>query len=97
MQYRKNSSFLVVSTSVYSVQTLDKSDTTDKLSLRLTLVELAAGLLQFMFSQRVLLQAALTTAFRFSCLLSQLGAVAGAQQVALIQTYAGSKSVFSSR
>lgn len=32
MQYRKNSSFLVVNTSVYSVQTVDKSDTTDKLT-----------------------------------------------------------------
>lgn len=49
MQYRKNSSFLVVSTSVYSVQTVDKSDATDKLALRLTLVELATSLLQFFF------------------------------------------------
>lgn len=45
MQYRKNSLFLVLKSSVYSVQTTDKSDTTDKLSLHSGLVELAAGLL----------------------------------------------------
>lgn len=49
MQYRKNSLFLVLSTSVYSVQTTDKSDTIDKLSLCSTLVELAAGLVIFFF------------------------------------------------
>lgn len=49
MQYRKNSLFLVRNTSVYSVQTTDKSDTTDKLLLGSALVELAAGLLQFFF------------------------------------------------
>lgn len=64
MQYRKNSLFRVLSTSVYSVQTADKSDTTDKRPLPSALVELAAGLLYFFF-ERVILQAALTTAFKF--------------------------------
>lgn len=62
MQYRKNSLFLALKTSVYSVQTTVKSDTTDKLSLHSALVELAAGLFYFFFPQRMFLQAALTTA-----------------------------------
>lgn len=49
MQYRKNILFLVLCTSVYSIQTTDKSDTNDKLSLRSALVELAAGFVIFFF------------------------------------------------
>lgn len=65
MQYRKISLFLALKTSVYSVQTTVKSDTTDKLSLHSALVELAAGLLLFFIlsaEERMLLQAGLTTA-----------------------------------
>lgn len=92
MQYRKNILFLVLCTSVYSIQTTDKSDTNDKLSLRSALVELAAGFVIFFFSKECFCRQLSPQHSNFSCLLSQLDAVAGAQQVALIQTYADSKT-----